>query len=143
VSVTKEALFVLLAVDSTLTFTTFEPMGSKKRVKFTYYETPDPARLEPPKYEHVSYTTTNGCSKVLTSFVQTKVPPTLQSTAEEHEDTHPDFKDNGDDEYEVLYSAYLEHLVEMSAEEGLEHQACHLTAMVCFRLVCDSVLLID
>jgi hypothetical protein len=92
-------------------------MGNKKRARFTYYETLDPARQEPPKHEHVSYTTTtNRCLKVSTSFVTTEVPPTLQSTAEEHEDTLPDCEEDGDDDYEALDPAYLEHLVEMSTK---------------------------
>jgi hypothetical protein len=116
-------------------------MGHKKRARLTYYETPDPARQEPHKHEHVSYTTTtNGRLKVSTSFVTTKVPPTLQSTAEEHEDMLPDLEEDGDDDYEALDPAYLEHLVETSAEEGFEHQKRRLTAAVCLRVVHDSVL---
>src|ERR1700733_1227882 len=98
-------------------------MGNKKRVKFTYYETLDPTRQESRKHQHVSYSTTvNGRLKVATSFVTTEVPPNLQSTAEEV----PDLEKEDKDDYEALHPAYLEYLVEMSAEDGFEHQKCCL-----------------
>jgi hypothetical protein len=111
-------------------------MGNKKRARFTYYETPDPTRQESRKHQHVSYSTTmDGHLKVSTSFVTTEAPPNLQYTAEEV----PDLEENDDDDCEALDPAYLEHLVEMSAEDGFEHQKCCLTAVVCLGFVHDIV----
>lgn len=111
-------------------------MGNKKRVRFTYYETPDPTRQESRKHQHVSYSTTaNGRLKVATSFVTTEVPQNLQSTAEEV----PDIQEEEEDDYEALDPAYLEHLVEINAEEVFEHQKRCLTAAVCLRFVCNIV----
>jgi hypothetical protein len=59
----------------------------------------------------------NGHLKVATSFVTTEMLPNLQSTAEEVSDLKKEEEDN----YEVLDPAYLEHLVEISAEDGFEH----------------------
>jgi hypothetical protein len=73
--------------------------------------------------------------KVSTSFVTTEAPPNLQSTAEEV----PDLEEDDDDDYEALDPAYLEHLVEMSAEDGFGHQKCCLTAAVCLGFVRDIV----
>ena len=112
-------------------------MGNKKRVRITYYETPDSTRQEPQKHKHVSYSTTaNGHLKVSTSFVTTEVPP---STVEDRTETVPDLEEDDDDD-EVLDPAYLEHLMAMNVEETFGHQKCRQTAAVGFEVVRDSVL---
>jgi hypothetical protein len=68
--------------------------------------------------------------------------PTSDSMAPELcEETIPDLVDDDDDE--VLDPAYLEYLIEMSAEENFRHKKRRRTAAVSVGLVLNSVVSVD
>jgi hypothetical protein len=127
-------------------FTTLQLMGNKKKARFMYHDTPDPSRHDPQRHKHINYAaTTNGRLKASTSFVTTaanRLPSDLMAP-EQCELTIPDVLYDGDDDEGVLDPAYLDYLVEMSAEENFGHKTRHRTAAVSFQLVRNSVGSVD